>query len=316
MKQLTQERFGEAERFLLSEARDLERARFRFHFGGAGREAVLTALAEYQNGDGGFGRALEPDVRAPDSSAYATAIGLATLDEIGCPAPDHAVRRAVEYLAVQYDPAGLVWAPLPHAAQEHPRAPWWNDKGDEGPFGNLKATFDDFKIIPRAHLVDLLHRFDADGSIPDAASLVEDVLRSIVDADARDLGGGGTALQSSLSLIGNERVVHPFKERAIEHLKGMIPRVLSFDRAEWNTYCAAPLNVFPAPSSFVRGTIAEAVERHLDFVVDSLTEGGYWEPPWTWMGWYPEAWETAQKEWRGVVTLENLRILQAHGRLA
>ncbi len=315
MKRLSKERFGAAERFLLHEARDVERALFRFQFGGGRRDDVLTALAEYQNDDGGFGRAIEPDVRAPDSSPYATEVGLAILADTGCPGDESAARRAVRYLATQYDPVERGWSILPSSAQDHPRAPWWDDRGGDGPFGNLRETFDNFAIIPRVHLVDLLHRFDTEDSIPDAASLVENVLRSIVDADAGGLGGGGTALRSSLSLIDNERVVHPIKDRAMEHLEGMIPRVLSFDPSEWNTFCAAPLNVFPTPSPLVQGAVAEAVERHLDFVVESQREEGYWEPTWTWMGWYPDAWEAAHKEWRGVVTLENLRILHAYGRL-
>jgi len=58
--------------FMRSKARPLERACHAFHFGNAGRDPVLNALATYQNADGGFGRGLEPDLTLPDSSALCT----------------------------------------------------------------------------------------------------------------------------------------------------------------------------------------------------------------------------------------------------
>ena len=53
---------------LRHEARPLERALFAHAFEGGGRTAVLAALVPYQNDDGGFGHALEPDWGAPSNS--------------------------------------------------------------------------------------------------------------------------------------------------------------------------------------------------------------------------------------------------------
>ena len=53
--------------FILNNARLLERRRFAYLFGGGPREPVLAALRAYQNPDGGFGNALEPDKRTPTS---------------------------------------------------------------------------------------------------------------------------------------------------------------------------------------------------------------------------------------------------------
>ena len=72
MKMLSREAFGRAADYLRNEARPLERALFAHHFEGGGRTAVLAALVPYQNADGGFGRALEPDMRAEASSVLAT----------------------------------------------------------------------------------------------------------------------------------------------------------------------------------------------------------------------------------------------------
>ena len=56
-----------AETFILNNARLLERNLFAFHFQGGHGQKVLSALLAYQNQDGGFGNALEPDKRTMTS---------------------------------------------------------------------------------------------------------------------------------------------------------------------------------------------------------------------------------------------------------
>ena len=52
-----------AEEFILREARLLERLRFAHLFKGAAPDPALAALDAYRNADGGYGNALEPDLR-------------------------------------------------------------------------------------------------------------------------------------------------------------------------------------------------------------------------------------------------------------
>jgi hypothetical protein len=56
-----------AQTFILSNARLLERHLFAYLFQGGDRQKALTALLAYQNEDGGFGNALEPDKRTKTS---------------------------------------------------------------------------------------------------------------------------------------------------------------------------------------------------------------------------------------------------------
>src|SRR5258708_6876444 len=59
--------FAAADRFVLSQARLLERRLFATIFLGQPAARVIDALRGYQNDDGGFGHALEPDTRCPAS---------------------------------------------------------------------------------------------------------------------------------------------------------------------------------------------------------------------------------------------------------
>ena len=95
MKRLNSEAFDRARQFLKTQARPLDRAMFEYLFETASAERVIAELARFQNEDGGFGRALEPDLRTPSSSALATEIGLRRLKELGCSTDHPMVRNAV-----------------------------------------------------------------------------------------------------------------------------------------------------------------------------------------------------------------------------
>lgn len=60
--------FEKTRMFVYRNSRPLDIARWQYHFEDGSKEAVLTALAPYQNEDGGFGHALEPDSWNPNST--------------------------------------------------------------------------------------------------------------------------------------------------------------------------------------------------------------------------------------------------------
>src|SRR5438067_3802054 len=68
--------------FIWRNARLVDRQRFVALFQGAPAEPVVAALRAYQNADGGFGNALEPDKRCPDSQPVDVETALRLLDEL------------------------------------------------------------------------------------------------------------------------------------------------------------------------------------------------------------------------------------------
>ena len=63
--------FDAAAGFLTAGARVLDRRVFQRLFSGGAAEPVRDAVAAYRNADGGFGHALEPDLRTPASQPAA-----------------------------------------------------------------------------------------------------------------------------------------------------------------------------------------------------------------------------------------------------
>lgn len=111
-----------AEQFVLANARLLARHRLAVLRHRAPPAPVLDALRAYRNPDGGFGHALEPDVRAPESEPAAMLHALDVLAGIGA-LDDPMVGDAVAWVATIADPDGGVPFVLPTAAN-HPHAPW------------------------------------------------------------------------------------------------------------------------------------------------------------------------------------------------
>lgn len=134
-----------AEHFVWLTARVLEQRLFAYHFHGGDAGPVETALEAYRNEDGGYGHALEPDLRGPVSQPLHTAHALRVLDAVGrC--GGQRVERMCRYLTSVSTPDGAL--PAIHPSQRgYPAAPFVPVVDD--PPGELLAT---------GPVVGLLHR--------------------------------------------------------------------------------------------------------------------------------------------------------------
>jgi hypothetical protein len=308
MKKLSREQFERAREFLITQARPLERALFAHRFEDAPAQDVIDALAHFRNEDGGFGHGLESDLRTPTSSALATGDGLELLAELGCSAKHPFVEGAIGYLRSTFDEEHSVWRVVPEDANDDPHAPWWHDED-----GSLARVFDDFLVIPRAQIVGLLHRYSAQVPTDWLTGLTE---RTVTDIETIEpLGsGGGDDLRYALSLAETPALPRHWRDRLAQRIRAVVPEVVSRDPEEWETYTITPLKIVSSPGSLVLDLIEDAVERHLDYQIEHQSPEGTWDPVWTWGDAYPDAWETAKREWRGVLTLRTLTVLRAFGR--
>jgi hypothetical protein len=109
--------------FLEREGRPVETAWTIATAGKGSQQAVISALAAYQNDDGGFGRNLEVDIKAPDSQPFATRLAMLVLISIGARAGEPMVRRVEEWLEREQGEDGC-WR-FPPGVYTHELAPWF-----------------------------------------------------------------------------------------------------------------------------------------------------------------------------------------------
>ncbi|MDF0375335.1 MULTISPECIES: hypothetical protein [Streptomyces] len=290
-----------AEQFVWLTARVLEQRRFAHLFLGGGADAVETALAAYLNEDGGYGHALEPDLRGPVSQPLHTAHALSVLDSIGrC--GGLRVERICRYLTDVSTKEGALPALLP-SQRGYPAAPFIPVVDD--PPAELLAT---------GPVVGLLHRnqvwhawlFRATDFCWAAVEALEHSHPYEIEAAVAFLDGVPDRARAEAAadrlgrLVRDQRLVvlDPWRRAEYPVAPGYAPEEHHF-----------PYDYARAPGSLARRWFSDAeMERSLDHLESEQQEDGGW--PVNWRQWAPGT----ALEGRPIETLRALRTLRDHGR--
>lgn len=282
--------FERAREFIYGAARLIDRRAFAAEFEGADPGLVLTALAAYQNPDGGFGHGLEPDTRTPLSQPLNVEIALQYMADAGvCDAA--MARRACDFLQGASAPEGGVPILLP-GFEAHAHAPHWT--------GYARPP----ELVPNGGLVGLLYKLRIDHPWREAtAAHVWAWIEAEAGLGAHDILDAVWFLEAAPDRPRAERAA-----RRLEKALAEAPYFKADPAAEG--YGVTPLWYAPSPDSFCRpwfsATVIENNLAHL--AADQQPDGGWpltWNPPGP----------ASELEWRGIQTLKALRTLKAYGKL-
>ncbi|MCX6069061.1 MAG: hypothetical protein NT121_25505 [Chloroflexi bacterium] len=279
--------FEQAEEFIWHNARLLERRLFDFHFRSGSSQAVLSALRAYQNKDGGFGNALEPDIRCPESQPVPTQHALEILDTIGF--DEIMVQRICDFLLSITTEEGGVPFVLP-SVRNYPHAPWWNT--EDNPPASLNPT---------AILCGLLHKHAVHHVwLERSTAYCWEKIPGLLPNEQHEMGCVLTFL----------RYV-PQQERAEKEIKRLSEHLLSSGlvaEAGATGYVRKALDWAPFPDDPLRVHFSEQdIRANLEEIVAGQQEDGGWGITWTPIS------PGCEMEWRGWVTVGALLRLQANG---
>ncbi len=301
MKKLDKTQVTKAEQFLWVSARVLERVRFEHLFNGGPREAVLTALRAYQNPDGGFGQAIEPDFRGPVSQPLGVDFAFKVLEEIELP-DTTVIQASLGFVSKVSAADGGLPNVLANVA-DYPRAPWWAapDKvvGCLLPTAGVAASLLRWKIQ---------HPW-VEGAIAYCWPAIDRLMERAKRAEGR---------LPRLQVAYEARATIPFLDHAPDRARaekaatalhaalesaGMIAK-----EPDPTAEAALPLDFAPHPNTLARRWFDDAtIERHLAALRDAQASDGGWTVPWP--IWTP----ITGHEWRGILTVERLKTLRAYG---
>jgi hypothetical protein len=277
--------------FLAASGRVLDQRRFARLLDGADSAPVRAAVAAYRNPDGGFGHAIEPDLRCPDSQPAAAAMALRILDEADT-WDTGLVQGACDWL--QRNAAAGGGATFVEASLDGwPHAPWWVPVP-----GRPASPIQTGLIAGTLHARAVTHPW-----LERATEVMWDLIARLSDPGPYDLLG-------VLKFLDHV----PDRERAEAALAAVGPLLAEHKLAELDPDASgethSPLDFAPSPSSLARGLFDDAtVDAHLDHLARGQRDDGGWT--FNWPAWSP----AAEADWRGFVTVEAVTVLRAYGRL-
>jgi hypothetical protein len=282
--------FNAAATFIAANARVLDQRRFGCLFKQTDTGPVRDAVAAYRNADGGFGHGLEPDCRAPGSQPAAAEMALRIMDEVDA-WDDALVLGACEWLA-SVAPAEGGAAFVEPTLAGWPHAPWWVP--EEGHPASLVATG---MIAGTLHARGVSHAW-----LDRATDVMWTRIGRLTEPAAYEMFG----------ILGFLQHV-PDRARAQEAFDRVGPLIIDRNLVALDPDAAGethgPLDFAPEPASLARSLFDDVtIKAHLDHLAQAQLDDGGWT--FNWPAWSP----AAERDWRGFLTVDALRVLRANGR--
>lgn len=299
MKKLTKSTLDEAKHLIEKEGRKLEKYRFKNFFQKSSEDRVEEELRTYQNEDGGFGNALEPDFRLPDSSPLATSIGLRYLGKVDTTlTSEDMIESAIRYLEQTFDKDRKIWFSVPKKVNQYPHTWWWHYDKEDG-----MTIIDKNWGNPSAEIIGYLYKYRNYTKIIDVDRLIDHAINYIRKKDKFE---SENEVYCFIHLY--EEVSRGNKKRLENHISRAVEQLVVYDEDKWDEYVPKPLDFVDHPDKNKFDIEKAKIEKNLEFVVDKLEKDSILEPSWD-TSVYKDKMEPAYNEWKGILTLEALKIL-------
>lgn len=289
---------NKAIKYVLQNARPLELAIYKYFFENESNQAVIDELLKFQNTDGGFGNALEPDFFNPNSSPIATNDAIITLYRVNALNRDYdIVKGIVRYLESHdsFDENKKRWLFAIDSNKDYPHAIWWKKKDDGISSFNPSISLATFLIC-----------------YGNRTSLYEEIIKD-----------GFNYLENAENISGDDLncFLLAYELLRINSINDVVDLDLFKDllcNAISNTICKDiekyGVEYVPMPSSIFVGTYMELITPEIKPLIVAeknilnklqMEDGGF-DITWKWYTPYPEEYEQARTWWRPRITIDKL----------
>lgn len=283
-----------AKEFIYNYARLLDRKRYEYHFEGGSSQEVIDVLRTYQNQDGGFGNALEPDIRCPQSQPVPTEMALSIMDEV-----NHFDPVMIQDIAKYLQSISLEQGSVPYVfkhASEYSHAPWWSTEDDTQP-----------SINPIGRIVGLLYKQRAYTDLfqEDWFMKHEQYIWKYIEHETPHGYHDLIQLITFMENVSDQNKVEAYQPLLDKHLQqpGVIERNLQAEG-----YVQKVLDWCPLSSSYPTKFVTdEELQAHLTYLLEQQQDDGGWPIN------FPAVSIGTECEWRGWVTVDRLRTLRSYG---
>lgn len=292
--------------FIYKNARPLDLARWNYLFENANKQDVILYLKAYQNADGGFANALEPDCWNGKSTPMQTWAATKIIKEIEFDDKTHPlIKGMLEYLASGDEFSGYLWNGLNTVISNNndPHAPWWSYTKTHESSYNPTASLAGFILkyadkhssvyhmacqIAREAYNSFKERVPLE-SMHEAACFVE-LYEYLKEADVSNL----------LDLEEFKRL-----------LQQQIKNVITYETNRWSTdyVCKPSLFINSKKSDFYPGN-EDICSFECDFIMQTQNDDGTWNVTWNWDD-FSEEWAVSKNWWKSDIVIRNIAYIKS-----
>jgi len=292
--------------WMYRKSRPLDLARYQYHFENGNKEDVIEILKHYQNSDGGFAHALEPDCWNPNSSPIQTWYATEIIKEInGLPKEHEIIKGILKYLSSGESFSNGFWYNTIETNNEYPHAFWWTHKKDSE---NSKS------YNPTINLAGFVLKYADKGTmIYDLAAKIvkqgfQDLLADEIDIDMH------TILNFLRCYEYCKEVTLDFsfeKDKIQIKLKELIDDSLEKDFSKWkNEYVCMPSQYNLSPDSEFYKNNETICKYETKFICENFDKNDMWKINWSWSD-YKEEWSISKIWWISNKIIINLLYLKS-----
>ncbi len=305
MEYLSNRAFNRSVDFIKENARPLEKSYLDYLFFDKNRNNVLNELEKFQNSDGGFGNAIEPDFRMTFSSPMSTSIGVRHLKEFDeTTRAQKMIKAAIGYFEFNFNEERNGWYALDRRVNDYPHAPWWHFDEKKG-----QTIIDENWGNPSAEIIEYVYEYSDYAGEFNVEGLVDYSLKKIIN---KKEFSSENEVYCYIKLF--EVLPANSRDKLEEKLSEAIKQVIVYDSSRWLEYVPKPLDFVDSPVK-QRFSVSESkINENLDFIIDLLEKENVIEPPWG-RSYYTNDMFPAYTEWKGILTLNALKRLNNYGRL-
>lgn len=312
--------FEKARTFMYRNARPLDLARFQYHFENGSKEAVLNALSYYQNEDGGFGHAVEPDCWNPNSTPLHCSTAGEIIRETDCGGGKHAkdtshsreashplIQGLLKWYASGDCFNGKTWEMVVESNNDHPHAPWWHA-------GSESSCHTDYNGTAQIAGFILLYAKPDSEVYRLGARIANEAMEALESSELTDDHTCACYVHLLECIVGaGAREKFPC-EQLERRLHEAVRERITKDTSQWGGYVCRPSRFISSRDSVFYPENKELAEYECGHIARTQLADGSWDIPWGWAD-YPEAWAVSRNWWKGQVILENLLYLKGFGEI-
>ncbi|GFP75439.1 hypothetical protein [Clostridium fungisolvens] len=295
--------YEQARNFIYRNARPLDIARWKYLFENGSKEDVLISLTAYQNEDGGFGNALEPDCWNPNSSPVQTWVATKIIKEINLEDKNHPIIQGIlKYLSSGKDFDGHTWSNTLATNNDYPHAPWWNFE-----------TSQEISYNPTACFIGFILKFaDKNSKLFElACSLVKEAYNYFkihFPMDSMHTVSCFIELYEYIKKSSMNDLLDIEEFNTLLHQQ--IKHVITYDTSKWavDYVCKPSLFIGTKTSDFYMNN-KEISDYECEFILNTQEPDGTWAITWSWID-YPEQWNISKNWWKSDLIIRNVRYIK------